>query len=82
MAVLTIRNIEESVKNRLRMRAASHGRSMEDELRRILNAAVKNWPDGSPGLATRIREAFDSLGEVDFSLPPRELPREPPKLDE
>ena len=40
MAVLTIRNIEDSVKERLRVRAATHGRSMEEDARVILRRAV------------------------------------------
>lgn len=37
---LTIRNLDESVKQKLRMQAASHGRSMEAEAREILRVAV------------------------------------------
>ena len=39
---LTIRNLEEPVKQKLRMRAASHGRSMEAEARDILTSAISN----------------------------------------
>ena len=39
MAVMTIRNIDDAIKNRLRLRAAMHGRSMEDEARDILREA-------------------------------------------
>ena len=46
---LTIRNLEESVKQMLRMRAASHGRSMEAEARDILTAVVR--PHTSPPIA-------------------------------
>ncbi len=40
MASLTVRQLEEGVKQRLRLRAAQHGRSMEDEIRSILGAAA------------------------------------------
>jgi antitoxin FitA len=36
MATLTIRNLNEEVKRSLRIRAASHGRSMEAEARLLL----------------------------------------------
>ena len=40
MASITVRNLEDSVKKKLRMRAAKHGHSMEEEVRQILRAAV------------------------------------------
>ncbi len=40
MASITIRQLDESLKKQLRLRAASHGRSMEDEVRTILRAAA------------------------------------------
>ncbi len=40
MASLTIRNLNEDTKQKLRIRAAAHGRSMEDEARRIIGEAV------------------------------------------
>src|SRR5262245_15112038 len=40
MASITIRQLDESLKQQLRLRAASHGRSMEDEVRTILRAAA------------------------------------------
>jgi plasmid stability protein len=45
MASITIRNIEESVKGRLRVRAARHGRSMEEDTRQILRHALGEEPD-------------------------------------
>jgi len=41
MAVITIRNIPDEVRDRLRVRAAKRGRSMEAEARAILEAACK-----------------------------------------
>lgn len=80
MAILTVRNVDESVKARLRIRAAQHGRSMEDEVRQILRAAVEEKPGGSPGFVASIRKPFASLGGVDLETPPREPVRQPPVL--
>jgi plasmid stability protein len=41
MATLTIRNLEDSTKSQLRLQAARHGRSMEEEARVILRQAVR-----------------------------------------
>lgn len=57
MAVLTIRDFDESLKAKLRIRAAEHGRSMEAEVRAIL-AAVLTKSDPGPGMGTRIRQRF------------------------
>ena len=42
MASLTIRNLEEPLKARLRIRAATNGRSMADEARLLLSAALSH----------------------------------------
>ena len=82
MATLTIRNIDAAVKERLRVRAARHGRSMESEARSILtDAALQNEPAGEPNLAEVIRRRFAPLGGVDLELPAREPTPEPPKFD-
>ena len=76
MASITIRNLDERVKTRLRVRAASHGRSMEEEARQILRTAVET--DVAPSdLAASIRARFEPHGGVELSLPPREPMREP-----
>jgi plasmid stability protein len=81
MATLTIRNIEPAVKERLRVRAAQHGHSMEAEARRILQLALAK-PDGrSSNLAERIHARFAALGGVELEVPPREPGREPPIFD-
>lgn len=75
MASLVIRDLDESVKARLRVRAAHNGRSMEAEARDILAAAVAE-PATERGLGTRIRQRFADLDGVDISVPPRtEQPR-------
>ncbi|WP_419932242.1 FitA-like ribbon-helix-helix domain-containing protein [Candidatus Poriferisodalis sp.] len=79
MASITIRNLDEHVKTGLRIRAAVHGRSMEEEARRILRAAVQ--ADAAPAdLVASIRERVDPLGGVEMALPLREPMREPPRL--
>ncbi len=80
MASITIRNLDDDVKTRLRVRAAENGRSMEEEVRQILREAVGRKPD-SRNLASLIRARFGPLGGVDLELPPREPAREPPRFD-
>ncbi len=80
MATLTIRNLDEDTKARLRVRAARHGRSMEEEARTLLAAAVRA-PSARPAdLAASIRRRFEPLGGVELDLPARDAEREPPKL--
>jgi phosphopantothenoylcysteine decarboxylase/phosphopantothenate--cysteine ligase len=42
MASLTVRQLDDKLKKQLRLRAARHGRSMEDEVRTILREAADN----------------------------------------
>ena len=81
-ASITIRNLDRALKERLRVRAAQHGRSMEAEARRILETALAPQ-DGPPArhLYDRVRSRFAPLGGVDLELPPREPVREPPEFD-
>lgn len=83
MATLTIRNIDTTVKERLRVRAAEHGHSMEAEARRILLTALTKETSRSSGrgLAERIHARFAAVGGVDLELPPREPVREPPTFE-
>ena len=79
MSSLTIRNIDPAVKERLRVRADRHGRSMEEEARRILGEAC--GPASRPEtLADIALELFGPEGGVEFDLRPRHPPREPPDL--
>jgi plasmid stability protein len=77
MASMTIRNIDAQLKVRLRMRAASHGRSMEDEARDILRAALAVDDKRSGKLVDRIRARVEPLGGVEIAIAPRESIREP-----
>ncbi len=77
MASITIRNLDEGIKQRLRIRAAEHGRSMEEEARDILRLAMaQNAPPRD--LAAAIRARIAPLGGVDLDLPARDALREPP----
>jgi len=80
MATMTIRNIDDSLKQRLRMRAAQHGRSMEDEARDILRSTLSSRPVRGGGLVKRIRARIEPLGGVELDLPHREALRVPPGL--
>ena len=77
MASITIRNLDDDVKTRLRVRAASNGRSVEEEARVILREAVGREAEPE-NLASFIRECFAPYGGVDIEIPPRGPMREPP----
>jgi plasmid stability protein len=82
-ASITIRHLDPAFKDRLRIRAAQHGHSMEAEARQILQSALA--PEEKPParhLYDRVRARFAPLGGVDLELPPREPAREPPHFDE
>lgn len=81
MASITIRNLDDDVKRRLRIRAAGHGRSMEEEAREILREVVGE-ERRSQNLAAAIRARVAPLGGVDLDLPPREPMRNPPAFDQ
>ena len=81
MASITVRNLDEDVKQKLRVRAAEHGCSMEAEVRGILTRAVNESPRPRKGLGTRIHERFKAIGGVDLELPARTATREPPSFD-
>jgi plasmid stability protein len=79
VASLTIRNLDDETKERLRVRAAHRRRSMEEEARHILRAAVAEAPAAATNLAETIRRRFAPLGGVDVRTPPRGAMRKPPK---
>ncbi|KJL40692.1 MULTISPECIES: FitA-like ribbon-helix-helix domain-containing protein [Microbacterium] len=70
MGAITVRNLDDEVQQRLKERAAAHGRSMEAEARAILTSAVSpssmivDWIDAASSLA------------IDLEPPARSLPRE------
>ncbi len=82
MATLTIRQLDQKTKTRLRVRAAHHGRSMEEEAREILRSALTTSPRNDGNLAEKIRRRFASLGGVELSLPKRDAMRKAPGFEE
>ncbi len=70
MAALSIRDLDDEVRERLRVRAAQHGRSTEAEIRAILTDAVGVATE-STGLAQALLGRFGELGGVDLDLLPR-----------
>ncbi len=79
MAAVTVRNLDDQVKERLRLRAAVHGRSMESEIRTILAEAVSE-PGDRDGLFTTMLNRFASIGGVELDLPARSTPLRAPDL--
>ena len=82
MATLTIRQLDEKTKSRLRVRAAHHGRSMEEEAMEILRSSLTISPPGKGNLAEAIRRRFAVLGGIEFELPRRDAMRNPPHFSE
>ncbi|CAG9166153.1 FitA-like ribbon-helix-helix domain-containing protein [Cupriavidus pinatubonensis] len=75
MGTLTIRNVDEELKARLRIEAAQHGRSMEEEVREILRRALSQRPSRG-GLGSRVHQRFATLADPGLELPSRsEAPR-------
>jgi plasmid stability protein len=77
MATMTIRNIDEQLKARLRINAAMHGRSMEEEARDILRSTLAVEPASGQTLVASIRARLEPLGGVELDIPPREAIRTP-----
>ena len=81
MPSITVRNLEEGLKRRLRIRAAENGRSMEEEARNILRTALYHLPPAQEDLASAIRARFARLRGVELDIPPRSPTRKPPRFD-
>ena len=79
MASITIRNLDDGLKRRLRVRAAENGRSMEEEARDILRRTVGEAPPPRD-LGRAIHARFATLGGVELELPERGPVRPPPKF--
>lgn len=80
MATLTIRNIEDGIKERLRVRAAMHGHSMEEEARVILKRAVGGI--SGTGLWELSRQLFEDKDGITLELPSRNGDRPAPDFDD
>jgi plasmid stability protein len=73
MPILTIPDIDEDLRRKLRLRAAKHNRSMEEEARNILRCALSQEPGSQENLAAAMRRLVEPFGG--FELPP--FPRGP-----
>ena len=81
MASITVRNLDDGLKRRLRIRAAENGRSMEQEAREILKHALVEEEAPVKNLVSAIRARFAPLGGVELEIPPRQPMRDPPRFD-
>lgn len=92
MASITVRNLDEGLKRRLRIRAAENGRSMEQEVREILGDALGEGPappeepprtgaDLAAGIMALFAPIHAEFGDIELELPPRDPVREPPRFD-
>lgn len=70
VSAVSIRNLDDRVRERLRLRAARHGRSMEAEMRAILTEAVSE-PGEDTGLFQALLDKFGELGGVELDIPAR-----------
>lgn len=79
MAAISIRDLDDQVRDRLRIRAAANGRSMEAEARTILTEAVR--PKGeSRGLLVTLFDCVREAGGAELELPERSTPARAPDL--
>lgn len=82
MATLTIRNVDDELKEKLRIRAAENGRSMEEEARASLrswveqNKSKRKTPETGGDWARAFRKKLAKIGYIDFEAPKREQPRD------
>jgi plasmid stability protein len=81
MTSITVRNVDPALKERLRIRAAHNGRSMESELRHILSVTLANGGPRDTDLAEAIRCRFAPFGGVELDALPNQQIGEPPNFD-
>jgi plasmid stability protein len=80
MASITIRKLDDRLKNQLKHRAAQHGRSMEEEARVILRETLEALRPKT--LGDIARELFGAENGFELDIPPRGPMREPPDFSE
>ncbi|MBE2262351.1 MAG: pantothenate metabolism flavoprotein [Burkholderiaceae bacterium] len=81
MSSITVRNLDETVKSSLRVRAARHGWSMEQEVRHILQLAVAPERADQASFAERVSRRFAGLDADSLPIPGRQVARTPPGFD-
>ena len=79
MASVTVRNLSDETHRALRVRAATHGRSTEAEIRAILESAVR--PEGRVRLGTLLAEIGREVGGVDLDIERDRTPAEPMRFE-
>ena len=80
MATITIRNLDDSIKQRLRVGAASHNCSMEEEVRQLLKSSLQE-DEEFKGIGTRIHKRFIQEGGIELPEAKRnQMPRKPESL--
>ena len=78
MASLSVRKLDDDVYEQLRIRAAKHGVSMEEEVRQIISQVVRA-PDK---LSTVFRKYFGHENGVDLDIPDNRNPHNPMDFNE
>ena len=83
MSSITIRNLDDNLKASMRLRAARHGLSMEQQVRNILQTTLSadSGVASGLGLAQRIHQRFKGLGAEALELPERQVARSAPSFD-
>jgi plasmid stability protein len=79
-AAITIRKLEDTVKSQLRVQAAEHGRSMEEEAREILKNALNKSAEKPVDLGASVRQRFAAVGGMELPIAEREAIRPTPDL--
>ena len=82
MSSITIRNLDESIKSSLRVRAARHGWSMEQEVRQILQQILAPELAGQVSFAERVNRRFAGLEVESLPVASRQIARTPPEFDQ
>ena len=80
MTQITIRNLDDAVRLKLKTRAAAKGRSLEAELRDIITQAASET-QGSPNIVRSIRARVKKLGGFELDIPARSKSRAVPRFE-
>ena len=80
MASLTIRNLDDNLEARLRVRAAQHSCSMEAEVRNILYQTLMP-PQEEKDFVSLIRKRFEFVHADSLPIPARRETRNPPEME-
>ena len=74
MTSIIIPNVDDDLEQRLKVRAAEHGHSIEAETRSILRLALgvtENETTTAGNLGDSIRAIVEPIGGIEFNIPPR-----------